>query len=85
METNEFKSNLAAIREKLPQGWIKEITGDNPGQKARLRAMFEKDSVESMTPGECEMLKKFLDYGKKYQAATAELNSEVAKLAGKIK
>lgn len=85
MEKNDFRKNLQAIKDKLPHGWIKEVTGGNPGQKLRLNSMFKKESVAEMTQGEKEMLEKFLAYARQNQTSTEALTNEVAKISSRLK
>lgn len=82
METkSEFNQSLMAIRDKLPAGYIREVTGGSEAKKACLVRMWQKQSVESMTASEREMLNAVIAYSKKVQNANARLEASVTQIA----
>lgn len=81
---NEFMQNLQKIREKMPNGYITDIVGDNQSKKQMLLTMFKKSSVDEMTAGEREMLTQFLIYSDKKLREYDTLAKKVATTAKKV-
>lgn len=69
------------LRDKMPKGYIAELTDGSPAQKMTLFRIFHKPSAADLSKSERDMLDKFLKYANKHLAACEKIENKVGELA----